>query len=63
VVKIEVAGDAKSSTEFPTSDKGILFYFNFPSSWSRYQTSFFLIKIINVKKKMVLNGNQEEMEI
>jgi len=31
VVKIEVAGDAKSSTEFPTSDKGILFYFNFPS--------------------------------
>lgn len=32
VVKIEVAGDAKSSTEFPTSDKGILFYFNFPGS-------------------------------
>ncbi|HII84617.1 MAG TPA: glycosyltransferase [Methanobacterium subterraneum] len=32
VVRIEVAGDAKSSTEFPTSDKGILFYFNFPGS-------------------------------
>ena len=32
VVKIEIAGDAKSGTEFPTSDKGIMFYFNFPSS-------------------------------
>ncbi len=32
VIKIEVAGDAKSSNEFPTSDQGILFYFNFPSS-------------------------------
>jgi glycosyltransferase involved in cell wall biosynthesis len=29
LVKIEVAGDAKSSNEFPTSDEGILFYFNF----------------------------------
>ena len=32
VVKIEIAGDAKSATEFPTSDKGVMFYFNFPSS-------------------------------
>ena len=32
VVKIEVAGDAKASNQFPTSDHGILFYFNFPSS-------------------------------
>jgi len=32
VVKIEIAGDAKSGTEFPTSDNGIMFYFNFPSS-------------------------------
>ncbi|AUB55358.1 MULTISPECIES: glycosyltransferase [Methanobacterium] len=32
VVRIEVAGDVKSSTELPTSDKGILFYFNFPGS-------------------------------
>nr|WP_245247925.1 glycosyltransferase [Methanobacterium petrolearium] len=29
VIKIEVAGDVKSSNEFPTSDNGILFYFNF----------------------------------
>lgn len=28
VIKIEVAGDVKSSNEFPTSDEGILFYFN-----------------------------------
>jgi glucosyl-3-phosphoglycerate synthase len=32
VVKMEIDGDAKSSAEFPTSDKGIMFYFNFPSS-------------------------------
>ncbi|MDO5836801.1 MAG: glycosyltransferase [Methanobacterium sp.] len=32
VVKIEVAGDAKSSSEFPTSDKGILLYINFSGS-------------------------------
>lgn len=32
VIKIEVAGDAKSSNQFPTSDHGILFYFNFHSS-------------------------------
>jgi glucosyl-3-phosphoglycerate synthase len=32
VVKIEVAGDAKSSNEFPTSDQGVLFYFNLPNS-------------------------------
>ena len=32
VVKMEIAGDAKSGAEFPTSDKGIMFYFNFPSS-------------------------------
>lgn len=32
VIKIEVAGDTKSNSEFPTSDQGVLFYFNFPSS-------------------------------
>ncbi len=31
VIKIEVAGDAKSSNEFPTSDQGTLFYFILPS--------------------------------
>ncbi|MCC7563321.1 MAG: glycosyltransferase [Methanobacterium sp.] len=29
VVKIEVAGNTKSNNMFPTSDQGILFYFNF----------------------------------
>jgi glucosyl-3-phosphoglycerate synthase len=29
VVKIEIAGDAKSSAEFPTSNTGVLFNFNF----------------------------------
>lgn len=32
VIKIEVAGDTKSSNEFASSDQGILFFFNFPSN-------------------------------
>lgn len=31
VIKIEVAGTTKSSEEFPTSDQGVLFYFNLPN--------------------------------
>ena len=30
VVKIEIAGNTKSNNQFPTTDQGILFYFNFP---------------------------------